>query len=100
MTSERSCIRKAEDSDGSFGDSQNKPSLMGDDGELEYAEPKALCGQAAKRSASTAMSFSASIGEWYECWHKAIIAWRVQYRRRRRAAEFHLYYPEHLWSMD
>jgi LmbE family N-acetylglucosaminyl deacetylase len=70
-----------------------------DDGELEYAEPKALCGQAAKliRQHRPDVVFSIDPGEWYDRWHKTdhrMAAFNTA--DAIRAAEFHLYYPEHL----
>ena len=70
-----------------------------DDGELEYAEPKALCGQAAKliRKYRPDAVFSIDPGEWHERWHKSdhrMAAFNTA--DAIRAAEFHLYYPEHL----
>lgn len=70
-----------------------------DDGELEYAEPKALCGQATKliRQHRPDVIFSIDPGEWYERWHKTdhrMAAFNTA--DAIRAAEFHLYYPEHL----
>jgi LmbE family N-acetylglucosaminyl deacetylase len=69
------------------------------DGELEYAEPKALCGQATKliRQHRPDVVFSIDPGEWYERWHKSdhrMAAFNTI--DAVRAAEFHLYYPEHL----
>jgi LmbE family N-acetylglucosaminyl deacetylase len=69
------------------------------DGELEYAEPKALCGQAAKliRKYRPDAVFSIDPGEWSERWHKSdhrMAAFNTA--DAIRAAEFHLYYPEHL----
>jgi len=70
-----------------------------DDGELEYVPPKMLCGQATKiiRQYCPDAILSVDPGEWYERWHK------TDHRMAAfntidavRAAEFHLYYPEHL----
>src|SRR6516165_10908309 len=69
------------------------------DGELEYVPPQMLCGQAAKiiRQYRPDAVLSVDPGEWYERWHK------TDHRMAAfntidavRAAEFHLYYPEHL----
>src|SRR5258708_31293954 len=69
------------------------------DGELEYVPPKMLCGQATKiiRQYRPDAILSVDPGEWYERWHK------TDHRMAAfntidgvRAAEFHLYYPEHL----
>lgn len=70
-----------------------------EDGELEYAEPKALCGQATKliRQHRPDVLFSIDPGEWYERWHKSdhrMAAFNTL--DAVRAAEFHLYYPAHL----
>ena len=70
-----------------------------DDGELEYVPPKLLCGQVTKiiRQYRPDAILSVDPGEWYERWHK------TDHRMAAfntidavRAAEFHLYYPEHL----
>ncbi len=70
-----------------------------DDGELEYVPPKMLCGQVTKiiRQYRPDAVLSVDPGEWYERWHK------TDHRMAAfntidavRAAEFHLYYPEHL----
>src|SRR5437870_4180173 len=70
-----------------------------DDGELEYVPPKMLCGQVTKiiRQYRPDAILSVDPGEWYERWHK------TDHRMAAfntidavRAAEFHLYYPEHL----
>jgi len=69
------------------------------DGELEYVPPKKLCGQVTKiiRHYRPDAILSVDPGEWYERWHK------TDHRMAAfntidavRAAEFHLYYPEHL----
>lgn len=103
MTSERLArIRKAEEETAmaTLGIPKENLIWLGyDDGELEYAEPKALCGQATKliRKYRPDVVFSVDPGEWYERWHK------TDHRMAGfntadaiRAAEFHLYYPEHL----
>ena len=103
MTSERLArIRKAEEEAAMevIGIPKTNIIWMGyNDGELEYAEPKALCGQAAKliRQHRPDVVFSVDPGEWYERWHK------TDHRMAGfntadaiRAAEFHLYYPDHL----
>ncbi len=103
MTSERLArIRKAEEEAamGTLGIPKENLIWLGyNDGELEYAEPKALCGQATKliRQYRPDVVFSVDPGEWYERWHK------TDHRMAGfntadaiRAAEFHLYYPDHL----
>ncbi|MBK7597568.1 MAG: PIG-L family deacetylase [Acidobacteria bacterium] len=103
MTSERLArSRKAGEEDAMevIGIPKTNIIWMGyNDGELEYAEPKALCGQAAKliRQHRPDVVFSVDPGEWYERWHK------TDHRMAGfntadaiRAAEFHLYYPDHL----
>jgi LmbE family N-acetylglucosaminyl deacetylase len=103
MTSERLArIRKAEEETAmaTLGIPKENLIWLGyADGELEYAEPKALCGQATKliRKYRPDVVFSVDPGEWYERWHK------TDHRMAGfntadaiRAAEFHLYYPEHL----
>jgi LmbE family N-acetylglucosaminyl deacetylase len=103
MTSERLArIRKAEEeaSCAVLGIPKENIIWMGyEDGELEYAEPKALCGQATKliRQHRPDVLFSIDPGEWYERWHKSdhrMAAFNTI--DAVRAAEFHLYYPEHL----
>lgn len=69
------------------------------DGELEYAEPKMLCGQATKiiRQYRPDLLLSIDPGEWYDRWHKSdhrMAAFNTA--DAVRAAEFHLYYPDHL----
>ncbi len=103
MTSERLArIRKAEQEAAMevIGVPKENIIWLGyDDGELEYAEPKALCGQAAKliRKYRPDAVFSIDPGEWNERWHKSdhrMAAFNTA--DAIRAAEFHLYYPEHL----
>lgn len=103
MTSERLArIRKAEEEAalGTIGIPKENIIWLGyDDGELEYAEPKALCGRAAKliRQYRPDVLFSIDPGEWYDRWHKSdhrMAAFNTA--DAIRAAEFHLYYPEHL----
>ena len=103
MTSERLArIRKAEQEAAMEVIGVPKESIIWlgyDDGELEYAEPKALCGQAAKliRKYRPDAVFSIDPGEWHERWHKSdhrMAAFNTA--DAIRAAEFHLYYPEHL----
>lgn len=103
MTSERLArIRKAEEEAAMdvLGIPKANIQWMGyDDGELEYAEPKLLCGQAAKliRQHRPDVVFSIDPGEWYDRWHKSdhrMAAFNTA--DAIRAAEFHLYYPEHL----
>jgi len=103
MTSERLArIRKAEEeaSCAVLGILSTNIIWLGhDDGELEYVPPKLLCGQATKiiRQYRPDAVLSVDPGEWYERWHK------TDHRMAAfntidavRAAEFHLYYPEHL----
>lgn len=103
MTSERLArIRKAEEESamGLLGIPKENIIWMGyEDGELEYAEPKMLCGRAAKyiRQFRPDVVFSIDPGEWYDRWHKTdhrMAAFNTA--DAIRAAEFHLYYPEHL----
>jgi len=103
MTSERLArIRKAEEEASCevLGIPKENIIWMGyNDGELEYAEPKALCGQAAKliRKYRPDVLFSIDPGEIYERWHKSdhrMAAFNTL--DAVRAAEFHLYYPDHL----
>ena len=103
MTSERLArIRKAEEEAamGLLGIPKENIHWMGyEDGELEYAEPKMLCGRAAKyiRQFRPDVVFSIDPGEWYDRWHKTdhrMAAFNTA--DAIRAAEFHLYYPEHL----
>jgi LmbE family N-acetylglucosaminyl deacetylase len=103
MTSERLArIRKAEQEAAMevIGIPKENIIWMGyDDGELEYAEPKALCGQATKliRKYRPDVLFSVDPGEWYERWHKSDHRMGgFNTADAIRAAEFHLYYPEHL----
>lgn len=103
MTSERLArIRKAEEEAAmaTLGIPKENIFWMGyDDGELEYAEPKALCGQATKyiRQHRPDVVFSVDPGEWYERWHKSDHRMAgFNTADAIRAAEFHLYYPEHL----
>src|SRR5438105_5035534 len=103
MASERLArIRKAEEeaSCAVLGiPAENVIWLGHDDGELEYVPPKMLCGQVTKiiRQYRPDALLSVDPGEWYERWHK------TDHRMAAfntidavRAAEFHLYYPEHL----
>ena len=103
MTSERLArIRKAEEEAacGVLGIPAQNIIWMGhDDGELEYVPPKELCGQATKiiRQYRPDAVLSVDPGEWYERWHKSdhrMAAFNTI--DAIRAAEFHLYYPEHL----
>ena len=103
MTSERlASICKAEEEAAMTALGIPKESIIWlgyNDGELEYAEPKALCGQGAKliRKHRPDVVFSIDPGEWYERWHKSdhrMAAFNTI--DAIRAAEFHLYYPEHL----
>lgn len=103
MTSERLArIRKAEEEAAmaTLGIPRENITWLGyDDGELEYAPQKQLCGQATKliRQYRPDVVFSIDPGDLYERWHK------TDHRMAAfmtldaiRAAEFHLYYPEHL----
>ena len=103
MTSERLArIRKAEEeaSCAVLGIPKENILWLGhDDGELEYVPPKMLCGQVTKiiRQYRPDAILAVDPGEWYERWHK------TDHRMAAfntidavRAAEFHLYYPEHL----
>ncbi len=103
MTSERLAqIRKAEEEAACkvLGVPTENIIWMGhDDGELEYVPAKLLCGQATKliRQYRPDAVLSVDPGEWYDRWHKS------DHRMAAlntidaiRAAEFHLYYPEHL----
>jgi LmbE family N-acetylglucosaminyl deacetylase len=103
MTSERLArIRKAEEEAACavLGIPRENIVWMGhDDGELEYVPPKMLCGQATKiiRQYRPDAILSVDPGEWYERWHKSdhrMAAFNTI--DAVRAAEFHLYYPEHL----
>lgn len=107
MTSERLArIRKAEEEAATETLGIPKESIIWlgyDDGELEYAPPKELCGQATRliRKYRPDALFSIDPGEYYERWHK------TDHRMAAfntidavRAAEFHLYYPEHLLYED
>jgi len=103
MTSERLArIRKAEEESamGLLGIPKENIFWMGyEDGELEYAEPKMLCGRATRfiRQIRPDVVFSIDPGEWYDRWHKTdhrMAAFNTA--DAVRAAEFHLYYPEHL----
>ncbi len=103
MTSERLArIRKAEEeaSCAVLGIPKENIIWLGhDDGELEYVPPKMLCGQVTKiiRQHRPDAILSVDPGEYFERWHK------TDHRMAAfntidavRAAEFHLYYPEHL----
>jgi LmbE family N-acetylglucosaminyl deacetylase len=103
MTGERLArIRKAEEEAACAAigiPSENIIWLGYDDGELEYAPPKTLCGQATRiiRQHRPYAVFSPDPGPLYERWHK------TDHRMAAfnsvdavRAAPFHLYYPEHL----
>lgn len=103
MTSERLArIRKAEEEAalGALGIPKENIIWLGyPDGELEYAEPKNLCGQATKliRQYRPDLLMSVDPGEWYDRWHKSdhrMAAFNTA--DAVRAAEFHLYYPDHL----
>jgi len=103
MTSEKLArIRKAEEEAACavLGIPRENVLWMGyDDGELEYAPPKALCGNATRiiRQYRPDAVLSVDPGEWYERWHKSdhrMAAFNTI--DAARAAEFHLYYPEHL----
>ncbi len=103
MTSERLArIRKAEEESSCsvLGIPKDNIIWLGHhDGELEYVPAKMLCGQATKiiRQYRPDAILAVDPGEWYERWHK------TDHRMAAfntidavRAAEFHLYYPEHL----
>jgi len=103
MTSERLAqIRKAEEEAACavLGIPKENIIWMGyDDGELEYAPPKILCGQAARiiRQYRPYAIFSLDPGPVYERWHKSdhrMAAFSTA--DAVRAAPFPLYYPEHL----
>lgn len=103
MTSERLArIRKAEEeaSCAVLGIPKENLIWLGhDDGELEYVPPKLLCGQVTKiiRQYRPDAILSVDPGEYYERWHKTdhrMAAFNTM--DAVRAAEFHLYYPEHL----
>src|SRR6266853_6323021 len=103
MTSQRLAgIRKMEEeiSEGHLGtDKENIMWLGYDDGMLEYAPQPKLVEEATAiiRRIRPDVLLSVDPGEWYERWHK------TDHRMAAfntidavRAAEFHLYYPEHL----
>ena len=103
MTSERLArIRKAEEeaSCAVLGIPKENLIWLGHhDGELEYVPPKMLCGQVTKiiRQYRPDAILSVDPGEWYARWHKTdhrMAAFNTL--DAVRAAEFHLYYPEHL----
>jgi LmbE family N-acetylglucosaminyl deacetylase len=107
MTSERLArIRKAEEEAAceSLGIPKANILWLGyDDGELEYAPPKQLCGQVTRliRKYRPDALFSIDPGADYERWHKSdhrMAAFNTI--DAVRAAEFHLYYPEHLLYED
>src|SRR5437870_11490838 len=95
-------IRKAEEevSEGLLGTPRENISWMGyDDGMLEYAPQPKLVEEATAiiRRVRPDVLLSVDPGEWYERWHK------TDHRMAAfntidavRAAEFRLYYPEHL----
>src|SRR6266513_1730347 len=103
MTSqELARIRKAEEevSEGLLGTPKENIIWMGyDDGMLEYAPQPKLVEEATAiiRRIRPDVLLSVDPGEWYERWHK------TDHRMAAfntidavRAAEFHLYYPDHL----
>jgi N-acetylglucosamine malate deacetylase 1 len=103
MTSEQLArVRKAEEEAACavLGIPKENILWMGhDDGELEYVPAKILCGQATKliRQYRPDAVLSVDPGQWYERWHKSdhrMAAFNTI--DAIRAAEFHLYYPEHL----
>lgn len=103
MTSERLArIRKkeAETANGLIGIPPEDLIFMGhDDGELEYVPKKELCGQAARliRMHRPDVMLSFDPGEKFEQWHKTdhrTAAFNTV--DAARAANYHLYYPEHL----
>ncbi len=103
MTSERLArIRKSEEESACavLGIPSGNIIWMGHhDGELEYVPAKYLCGQAAKiiRQYRPDAVLSADPGDWYARWHKTdhrMAAFNTL--DAVRAAEWHLYFPEHL----
>jgi LmbE family N-acetylglucosaminyl deacetylase len=103
MTSERLArIRKAEEEAACAAlgiPAQNILWMGHDDGELEYVPPKLLCGQASRiiRQYRPDALLAADPGEWYRRWHKSDHNMAASNTIDAvRAAEFHLYYPEHL----
>lgn len=103
MTGERLArIRKAEEEAAclTLGIPRENIIWLGyDDGELEYAPAKELCGQVTRliRKIRPDALFSIDPGELHERWHKTdhrMAAFNTA--DAVRAAEFHLYYPEHL----
>jgi len=103
MTSERLArIRKAEEEAACavLGIPKENIIWLGyDDGELEYAPAKTLCGQVTRliRKYRPDALFSIDPGETYEQWHKSDHRMAAMNTMDAvRAAEWHLYYPEHL----
>jgi len=103
MSSEKLArIRKAEEEAacGVLGIPVQNIIWMGhDDGELEYVPSKMLCGQATRliRQYRPDALLSTDPGEWYQRWHKSDHNMAAMNTIDAvRAAEFHLYYPEHL----
>src|SRR5512142_3251915 len=95
-------IRKAEQevSEGQLGTPKENIMWMGyDDGMLEYAPQPKLTEEATAiiRRIRPDVLLSVDPGEWYDRWHKSdhrMAAFNTI--DAVRAAEFHLYYPEHL----
>ncbi len=103
MTSQRLArIRKAEEEAAveALGISKDRVLWMGyNDGELEYVPPRELVERATAliRELRPDVLFSVDPGEWYERWHKTdhrMAAFNTV--DAVRAAEFHLYFPNHL----
>jgi len=103
MTSEllaRIRKREAETANGLIGIPAADLIFLGhDDGELEYVPRKELCGQVARliRMHRPDVVFSFDPGEKFEQWHKTdhrTAAFNTV--DAARAANYHLYYPEHL----
>ncbi len=103
MTSQRLArIRKAEEEAAveALGISKEKIHWMGyNDGELEYVPQRELVERATLliREFRPDVLFSVDPGEWYERWHKSdhrMAAFNTI--DAVRAAEFHLYFPNHL----
>ena len=103
MTSEKMAqIRKKEEEEACavIGIKPENIIWMGyDDGELEYADAKDLCGKTARliRKYRPDAAFCFDPGRQYEQWHKTdhrTAAFNTV--DAARAAAYHLYYPEHL----
>ncbi len=103
MTSERLAeIRKHEEEEACAVIGINPENIIWlgyDDGELEYANPKELCGKAARliRMYRPDIVISFDPGSKFRQWHKtdhSMAAFNTV--DGARAAAYHLYYPEHL----